>query len=44
MPLEEVWNSEEEDRPLSSQTVRDLLRARTQVAAGNGISLEDVMR
>lgn len=44
MPLEKVRNSEEEDLPLRSQTIRDLTRARTQVAAGKGISLEEVMR
>jgi hypothetical protein len=43
MPLEKIRNTEEEDQPLSSETIRYLRRGRTQVAAGKGIPLEEVM-
>ncbi len=44
MPLEKVRNKEEEDQPLNSDTIRDLKLARTQVAKGQCISLDDVLR
>lgn len=44
MALEKERNFEEEDRPLNPETLRDLNRAHTQVTAGKGIPLEDVMR
>ena len=44
MPLEKVRNKEEEDQPLSPDTVRDLKLARTQVAKGQCISLDEVLR
>ena len=44
MPLEKIRNTEEEDHTLSSDTVRDLSRARKQVSTGKVIPLEEVKR
>ena len=44
MPLEKVRNTEEEDQPLTPEALRDLKLARSQVAAGKGVSLNDIMR
>jgi hypothetical protein len=44
MPLEKVRDKEEEDQPLSPDTIRDLKLARTQVVKGQCISLDEVLR
>jgi len=44
MPLEKVRDKEEEDQPLSPDTVRDLKLARSQVTKGQCIPLDEVLR
>lgn len=44
MPVEKIRNLEEEEQPLTTETSRDLSRARAQIAKGKVVRMEDVMR